>query len=93
MAIITGNTRVSNGVKLTTVYSHVGQHSEACEEYINECKQAKYNEYQDLLKELISLGYNISVLNNQQIATTSRPAYTISCTKTDYLLLKTLMIS
>jgi hypothetical protein len=50
---------------LFTCYAHIGQHSACHLAYANECKQANYNEYQDLLKELIGLGYNLNVLNSQ----------------------------
>jgi hypothetical protein len=60
-----------NDLKLC--YSHIGQHSACAPEYINECKEAKYNEYADLLKELIGQGYNLEVLNNQAIELHRKP--------------------
>lgn len=52
---------------LFTCYAHVGQHSSCHLDYANACEQAVYSQYQDLLKELISLGYNLNVLNSQFI--------------------------
>lgn len=53
-------------------YAHIGQHSVCSIEYANECKQAHYNEYQDLLKELISIGYNLDIQNVNQVVTYHR---------------------
>jgi len=53
----------SNQTKLTTCYAHIGQHSEACEEYINECTPATPEQYKDLKQELESLGYNLEIIN------------------------------
>jgi hypothetical protein len=54
--------------KLFTSYAHVGQHSACHLGYANECKEADFAEYQDLLKELISVGYkNLNVLNSKKI--------------------------
>lgn len=45
-------------------YMHVGQHSDACPELINELKPATKKQYSDLLNELIQLGYtNLKVYN------------------------------
>jgi len=53
---------------LFTSYAHFGQHSACCLEYANECREAKYNEYKDLLKELIEIGYNnLQIMNKQEI--------------------------
>lgn len=61
-----------NDLKLC--YSHTGQHSACAPEYIKECKEAKYNEYADLLKELIWQGYtDLEVLNNQVIELHRKP--------------------
>ena len=35
-----------------TCYEHVGQHGEACPEYVKECRKATEDEYKDLLEEL-----------------------------------------
>jgi hypothetical protein len=51
---------------LFTCYSHIGQHSCCHELYAKECKEAEYYQYQDLLKELISIGYNLNILNEQE---------------------------
>ena len=49
-----------------TVYTHIGQHSGCCDEYIKELKEANYNEYQFLLEELIGQGYkDLYILNSQ----------------------------
>lgn len=53
---------------LFTSYSHIGQHSSCCLDYANECKEANYNEYSDLLRELIGQGYNdLQIMNKQEI--------------------------
>jgi hypothetical protein len=65
----------SNGQRndLKLCYSHVGQHSVCAPEYVNKCKEANYNEYSDLLKELIGQGYKLQVLNNQVIELHRQP--------------------
>ena len=60
-----------NDLKLC--YSHIGQHSACAPEYIKECKEAKYNEYADLLKELIGQGYKLEVFNKQEIQYHRKP--------------------
>lgn len=51
-----------------TSYSHIGQHSPCTDEYAKACKEAHYNEYADLLKELIGQGYkDLTILNTQEI--------------------------
>lgn len=44
-------------------YAHVGQHSGACKDYMDELQPATPEEYQDLLDELISIGYDVEVCN------------------------------
>ena len=61
--------------KIKTSYAHIGQHSACHVDYADECKEAKYNEYADLLKELIGQGYNLDVLNNQEIELHREPTY------------------
>ncbi len=53
-------------------YAHIGQHSGCHPDYANECREANYNEYYDLLKELISIGYKPEILNTQTVEL-SRP--------------------
>ena len=49
-------------------YAHIGQHSGCHIDYANECKEANYNEYSDLLRELIGQGYkDLQILNKQEI--------------------------
>ena len=49
-------------------YSHIGQHSACHVDYAKECKEANYNEYSDLLRELIWQGHkDLQILNKQQI--------------------------
>jgi hypothetical protein len=63
-AIFPEETRTgADRTKLTECYAHVGQHSEACEEYINECTPATPEQYKDLKQELESLGYNLEIIN------------------------------
>ena len=46
-------------------YAHIGQHS-GCIWCINQfSKAAKFNEYKDLLNELIAIGYNVEVINKR----------------------------
>jgi hypothetical protein len=44
-------------------YQHVGQHSGASPELIDELQLATPEEYKDLLDELISIGYDVEVCN------------------------------
>lgn len=47
-------------------YAHVGQHSSAASEYLNECNVAAPAEYDDLLEELKGQGYhNLKVLKRK----------------------------
>lgn len=48
---------------LKVCYSHIGQHSSCHEDYAKECELAKYYLYQDLLRELTLIGYNLEVDN------------------------------
>lgn len=47
-------------------YAHIGQHSACSPDYITEMQlvKASKEEYQGLLEELESIGYNLEVLNN-----------------------------
>lgn len=42
-----------------TCYAHVGQHSACHPDYAKECKRANREQSEDLLKELIGLGYEV----------------------------------
>jgi hypothetical protein len=53
----------AESVDLKMCYAHLGQHSSCHIDYANECKQATQEQYNDLLKELESIGYNLNVLN------------------------------
>ena len=44
-----------------TCYAHVGQHSTTCDQYFRQCRTAIQEEYEPLLNELISIGYNVEV--------------------------------
>jgi hypothetical protein len=48
-------------------YMHVGQHSDACPELINELKPATKKQYSDLLNELISIGYTDIKIYNKYV--------------------------
>jgi hypothetical protein len=62
------------GKEMKTCYAHLGQHSACLQVYADECKEAEYNEYSDLLKELIGQGYtNLHVMNNQAIELHRKP--------------------
>jgi hypothetical protein len=62
-----------------TCYSHLGQHSSCHIDYANECKEANYNVYSDLLSELIAQGYkDLKIINSQVFECHRRPtAYEI----------------
>lgn len=42
-------------------YSHVGQHCGCCMEYVNESRLATLEEYEPLLQELDSIGYDVLI--------------------------------
>ncbi len=57
-----------------TCYAHIGQHSACSPDYAKECKEAQYNEYADLLRELIGQGYNdLQIMNKQEIEAHRQP--------------------
>jgi len=60
------NESYTDGQPYLSSYSHVGQHSPCHKDYVNECKHATKEQYQDLLKEMEGLGYEITVLNEEQ---------------------------
>jgi len=60
-------------IGMFTSYAHIGQHSACHWQYADECKEAKYNQYQDLLKELIGQGYNDLIVLNYQPIVVHRP--------------------
>ena len=63
-----------------TSYAHIGQHSACHIDYANKCKEAMYNEYADLLKELIGLGYNdLQIMNKQEIEAHRPPTIGEQC--------------
>jgi len=50
--------------RMTTLvmsYMHIGQHGEATEGFYYECKPAQPEDYADLYKELISIGYDLKI--------------------------------
>lgn len=51
-------------------YNHIGQHSSASIEYVNESRLATPEEYKDLAAELKSIGYAISILDDLDILMT-----------------------
>lgn len=51
---------------MKTCYAHLGQHSACLQSYADVCKEANYNEYESLLKELIQIGYNPDIINIKQ---------------------------
>ncbi len=63
-AVFTEDSRIgADKVKLFNSYAHIGQHSEACEEYIAECRNATPEEYKELFNELENqIGYNLEVI-------------------------------
>lgn len=67
-----------------TSYAHIGQHSACHVDYAKGCKEANYNEYCDLLKELISYGdgkqYNdLQIMNKQEIEAHRPPTIGEQC--------------
>lgn len=57
-----------------TSYAHLGQHSACHSDYAKECKEADYNQYWDLLRELIGQGYNnLQVMNGQEFEAHRQP--------------------
>ena len=59
-------------------YAHVGQHSGCHPDYAKECKEASVKQYLDLYEELLSIGYNLKVLNKQKIKTIDRIVYPVN---------------
>jgi hypothetical protein len=51
------------GNSMKTSYAHVGQHSACHKDYANESTLPTKSEYQPLLTELKSIGYDLKVLN------------------------------
>jgi hypothetical protein len=50
-----------------TCYTHLGQYSACHIDYANECKEANFSQYRELLRELIGQGYkDLNVLNKQK---------------------------
>ena len=55
-------------------YSHMGQHSGCSNQYVKNIKEANYNQYWDLLRELIGQGYNnLQVMNGQEFEAHRQP--------------------
>lgn len=44
-------------------YAHIGQHSPCHIDYANECINATPEQYNDLKKELETIGYNLEIIN------------------------------
>ena len=56
------------GKEMKTCYAHLGQHSACLLSYAEECREAKYNEWYDLYKELRGQGYNsLDVVNSEEL--------------------------
>ena len=55
---------IDEGKDIKLCYSMVGQHSGCSPEYVKECVLATREEYLPLKIELVSIGYNLNVLNN-----------------------------
>jgi hypothetical protein len=47
-------------------YSHIGQHSVCCKEYVDGSRFATKEEYSSLKKELENIGYLLNVLNEKK---------------------------
>jgi len=74
-AIIALFPNIKDGLKRNFIqsYMHVGQHGMASPELLNELEDANYNEYADLLKELISIGYKLEVDSQQNVEARRQP--------------------
>jgi len=59
-----------------TSYSRMGQHSGCSAQYVKGKREAQYNQYQPLLKELIGQGYNDLLILNKQEFEYHRPPTT-----------------
>lgn len=46
-------------------YTHVGQHSHVVQGYIDECREATFEEREALHRELVSIGYDVVDLNDK----------------------------
>lgn len=53
----------NKSTKLFLCYSHVGQHSAVCKEYVKRSTRASEEQYNNLAEELISIGYNLQINN------------------------------
>lgn len=51
------------GTMYNTSYSHIGQHAACSPIYARESREATKKEYSCLLTELISIGYDLEILN------------------------------
>ena len=47
---------------LTTCYQHVGQHGSCDDGWIRAQRKSRPEEYADLLEELISIGYDVTIV-------------------------------
>jgi hypothetical protein len=57
-----------------TAYNSIGQHSGCSVAYAKSCKEAKYNQYSDLLKELVKIGYkHLDIQNSQTVEVHRQP--------------------
>ncbi len=68
LAVFPNDKATFNGYRNDNIvcYSHVGQHSECHKDYLKGKKLATYEEYKDLLSELISIGYDdLAVMNKE----------------------------
>ena len=55
------NVEASPGFRMC--YAHIGQHGSASPEYARECRKATKKEYEELKNELLSVGYELEILN------------------------------
>jgi hypothetical protein len=51
---------------MNTSYSHIGQHSACHIDYAKQSREATKQEYKDLYEELISIGYEVKILNKDK---------------------------
>lgn len=64
--------RFGIGSAFQNCYSHIGQHSGCHPSYVKELEEAEIRDYQDLLRELVSIGYDLIIMNSQ-LFTCHRP--------------------
>ena len=63
---VVDETTAKGKLYLMRCYSHIGQHSACHIDYANESREATKEEYNPLLEELLSIGYELNILNKDK---------------------------